>query len=540
MLNYVWTALIFLGLAAALTTDLQDKMNDPYKNGSPINVVYTKDSLLSGASKTTIHVLITGKELSKHFGENISDDVTFQTQISLPNNQKKIPVSWTISNTAPKLFHEIAKASGKDDDISGEIEISSADEAKLTGQAQLFLEEASFLKIKDVTNSALHYADIAVEISIGLVGVMALWLGIMKIAEEAGIIRYLSIGLRPLTKFLFPEVPADHPAMGSMIMNISANILGLGNAATPFGLKAMEELEKLNPNKGTATNAMCTFLAINTAGMTLIPATAIALRASAGSSEPAIIIGTSLFGSLCATIMGIFSAKFLENFPLKDKSLKDFLLEKKKALIVFAALIVLPIFLVTSGIVSLKNMPLPNTQVIKSVLQIVSIAAIPFLILLFIGFGLVKKVKVYENFVEGAKDGFQIAIRIIPYLVAMLVAIGIFRAGGAMDWLIYIIRFATDPMGMPAEALPMALMRPLSGSGSLGVMAEIMSVHGPDSFIGILTSTFYGSSETTFYVLAVYFGAINIKRTRHALAAGLLADVAGVLGALFIVRLLFK
>ena len=540
MLNYVWTALIFLGLAAALTSDLQDKMTDPYKNGTPIYVSIIKDSIRSNASKTNITIVVAKEEFARHFSEHVDEDVTFQSPIVLNKNQKKIPVSWTITNTSPKLFQSIAKASGKDNDISGELELQQSDTSAGVSKATLYLEEASFLKIKEVTNSALHYADIAVEISIGLVGVMALWLGIMKIAEEAGIINYLSRGLRPLTKFLFPEVPSDHPAMGSMIMNISANILGLGNAATPFGLKAMEELEKLNPEKGTATNAMCTFLAINTAGMTLIPATAIALRATAGSSEPAIIIGTSLFGSLCATIMGVFSAKFLENFPLKGKSFKDLIIEKKKGIIIFFAIIVIPLILISTGLLSLKHLPLPDPQAIKSVLQVVSISAIPFLILLFIGFGIFKKVKVYENFIEGAKEGFQIAIRIIPYLVAMLVAIGIFRSGGAMDWLIYIIRFASDPIGMPAEALPMALMRPLSGSGSLGVMAEIMSVHGPDSFIGILTSTFYGSSETTFYVLAVYFGAVNIKRTRHALAAGLLADVAGVLGALFIVRLLFK
>ena len=322
-------------------------------------------------------------------------------------------------------------------------------------------------------------------------------------------------------------------------MNISANILGLGNAATPFGLKAMEELDTLNKEKGTATNAMCTFLAINTAGMTLIPATAIALRATAGSSQPAIIIGTSLFGSFCATIVGILSAKLLENFPLRGKSFSGLLQEKWKSFVVLIGIIAIPFILVATGLISMKSAAGSNSNSLKEVLQLVSIFAIPFLILFFIGYGMLKKVKVYEKFIEGAKEGFNIAIRIIPYLVAMLVAIGIFRSGGAMDWLIYGFRHITDPIGMPAEALPMALMRPLSGSGALGVMAEIMSVHGPDSFIGVLTSTFYGSSETTFYVLAVYFGAVNIKRTRHALAAGLLADVAGVLGALFIVRMLF-
>ncbi|CAG0905967.1 unnamed protein product [Cyprideis torosa] len=306
--------------------------------------------------------------------------------------------------------------------------------------------------MKDVTNSALEYAGIAVEIAIGLIGIMALWLGVMKVAEEAGLIRIIANAMKPLTKFLFPDVPQDHPAMGAMIMNMAANMLGLGNAATPFGLKAMDELDKLNPNKGVATNAMCTFLAVNTAGLTLIPATAIAIRAAAGS------------------------------------------------------------------------------KLFKSIIQIISTLAIPMLIFIFIGYGAIKKVKIYEVFVEGAKEGFDVAIRIIPYLVAMLVAIGIFRAGGGMDILISALTPFTNFVGMPAEALPMAIMRPLSGSGSLGIMAEIIATHGPDSFIGILVSTFFGSTETTFYVIAVYFGAVNIRKTRHALAAGLLADIAGILG----------
>jgi spore maturation protein SpmB len=327
-----------------------------------------------------------------------------------------------------------------------------------------------------------------------------------------------------------------------MVMNISANMLGLGNAATPFGLKAMEELDNLNPNKGTATNSMVTFLAINTAGMTIIPATAIAVRAAAGSADPTIIIATSLFGSTCATIVGLSVAKLFERFPIAKNGFGSWFKSNLKFLITVFSLITILILTFATGLSSAIGSAfsfLPPTF-FKDLVQIISTIAIPFFIFVFIGYGVIKKVKVYEQFVEGAKEGFNIAIRIIPYLVAMLVAISIFRAGGAMDnWLIPILRIVTDPLGMPAEALPMALMRPLSGSGSLGVMADIIAVHGPDSFIGILVSTFFGSSETTFYVLAVYFGAVNIKNTRHALAAGLAADIAGMLGALFIVKLLF-
>jgi spore maturation protein SpmB len=320
-------------------------------------------------------------------------------------------------------------------------------------------------------------------------------------------------------------------------MNISANMLGLGNAATPFGLKAMEELDKINPQKGTASNAMCTFLAINTAGLTLIPATAIAIRAASGSSDPAIIIGTSFFGARCATTVGITAAKTLEKFPM---SFKDFIQHIKSGWRFFTilfAIAALIIILSASGVLSSIN--IAGTESIKSIIQIISIMAIPFIILVFISFGIIKKVKIYEVFVEGAKEGFNIAVRIIPFLVAMLVGIGVFRAGGAMEFLSIIISPVTNLIDFPAEALPMALMRPLSGSGSLGIMSEIMSVHGPDSFIGILVSTIMGSTETTFYVLALYFGSVNISKMRHAVAAGVLADIAGILAALFIVGLIF-
>jgi spore maturation protein SpmA len=431
----------------------------------------------------------------------------------------------------------MAKINGEENDLAGTVILSPGiEEDEII--ASMRLEEISFIKLKDVTNAAISYAETSVKIALGLIGIMALWLGIMKIAEEAGVITYIARGLRPVTQKLFPDVPHDHPAMGSMIMNISATFLGLGNAATPFGIKAMEDLNTLNPNKGTATNAMCTFLVINTASFALMPTTAIALRAASGSSNPALIIGTTMFGSFCATIVGITVAKLFEKFSMNTGSSKFAGLLNFKffiAVFVFAAVTALFSFSGFIGVIS----SLFNPELLKSAIQIISTIAIPLVIFLFVLIGFIKKVKVYETFVEGAKEGFNVAVTIIPYLVAILMAIGIFRTGGAMNWLVFVLNPITDFIGMPVEALPMALMRPLSGSGSLGIMAEIISVHGPDSFIGILVSTFYGSTETTFFVLAVYFGAVNIKNTRHALPAGLISDIAGILAALFIVKLLY-
>lgn len=542
MLNYVWLALLVLGIGAAVTTDVINQSKNKYRNNEPLQVTiqfsspYEKDK---DTSYSTI-ININSADFNSFYSENVKENVVFPARISVNTKEGKKFLFFNIDDKSPKILKEIAGVTGEDDDITGKVRFSNFKGDSLA-QGFIILEEVSFTKLKDVTNSALSYAATAVNIALGLIGIMALWLGVMKVAEQAGLIGIIARWLKPVTTKLFPDVPADHPAMGSMIMNISANMLGLGNAATPFGLKAMEELDKLNSNKGTATNAMVTFLAINTAGMTLIPATAIAIRASAGSSDPAIIIGTSLFGAFCATVMGLTSAKILEKFPIKKGEFGNWLKSNLKGFIVFITLILIAALIILTGLGSILGSVFSfiTPDLFKSVIQFFSIIAIPFLIIVFIGYGAIKRIKVYEQFVEGAKEGFQIAVRIIPYLVAMLVAIGIFRAGGAMDWLIYVLRPITDFIGMPAEALPMALMRPLSGSGSLGIMAEILSVHGPDSFIGILVSTFFGSTETTFYVLAVYFGAVNIKNTRHALPAGLIADVSGILGAVFIVRLLF-
>lgn len=542
MLNYVWLGLLILGIAVAVTSDVIDQSNNKYRNGNEfkVSVQFEQDFDKGKSGVYDVFIISSPNEYSQFYDVQHTDSIFQSARITVNAEENITRLYMKVDDSTPALWKEMASVSGKTDDLLGSVEIETVSGLR-SASASIVFEEITFKKMKDVTNSALDYAGIAVDIAIGLIGIMALWLGVMKVAEEAGLIKIIARAVRPITKFLFPEVPHDHPAMGSMIMNISANMLGLGNAATPFGLKAMEELDELNPNKGTATNAMCTFLAVNTAGLTLIPVTAIAVRAAAGSANPAIIIGTAIFGAACATTVGITATKIFEKFPIRKGELGSWFQSNLKGLLIFLAIIAFIAIFTVTGLFSaiFSNMSFFSAEGLKTIINVISIVAIPALIFIFIGYGALKKVKVYETFVEGAKGGFDVAIKIIPYLVAMLVAIGIFRAGGGMDFLIIIIQPFTDFIGMPPEALPMALMRPLSGSGSLGIMAETISVHGPDSFIGILVSTFFGSTETTFYVLAVYFGSVNIKKTRHALPAGLLADIAGILGAVFIVRLLF-
>lgn len=542
MLNYVWLALLFLGIVSATYLDISDFSSNKYNNNKPLSAeIYFNSEDVKDSEKISALLKISSKNFAGFYKNNLNEQVETAINLSPPDKEGNRQFFIIVSDKSPQIWREIAPLAGKDNDLSGKILLKKQADKNIYS-AQLYFEEISFVWLKKVTNDAIKIAQTAVEIALGLIGIMALWLGVMKVAEEAGLIKIIAGALKPITKRLFPEVPHDHPAIGSMVMNISANMLGLGNAATPFGLKAMEELDKLNPNKGTATNSMVTFLAINTAGMTLIPATAIAVRAAQGSANPAVIIGTSIFGAFCAVVVGLTAAKLFERFPIPKGQFSAWLKQNRRFFYFIFSLIALVALFALTGVGQALGSFFGNTfaDVFKSVIQVISILAITLLIFVFIGYGALKKVKVYEQFVEGAKEGFNIAVRIIPYLVAMLVAIGIFRAGGAMDnWLIPLLRFVTDPIGFPAEALPMALMRPLSGSGSLGIMAETMAVHGPDSYIGILVSTFFGSTETTFYVLAVYFGAVNVKNTRHALPAGLLADVAGMLGALFIVKLLF-
>ena len=403
-----------------------------------------------------------------------------------------------------------------------------------------------------LSTGVIDSAKASVTLALGLVGVMALFLGLMKVAEAGGLLVIIARTLRPIMVRLFPEVPPDHPAMGAMILNISANVLGLGNAATPFGIRAMQELDKLNPHKGTATNAMALFLAINTSSVTLLPTGVIAIRASVGSLDPAGILPTTLFATICSTIVAITAAKTYQRFwpatpphamavepgTAADSETDEAVPQADAALEAPAA---------TSepypGWVSALALAVIVAIVPLTILYGQSVAPwiIPGLIVGLLAFGISRKVKVYETFVEGAKDGFQVALRIIPYLVAILVAVGMFRASGAMDLVIGPLGLLTNPIGLPPDALPMALLRPLSGSGAYGVMVSIIEnpAIGPDSYTGYLVSTLQGSTETTFYVLAVYFGAVQVRRVRHALAAGLTADVAGIAAAVVICLLLF-
>lgn len=538
MLNYIWLGLIALGITVALSIDISNQSSNKFRNDEAINVLLlTEKKLDSGiGDKSEAEIKIDRNYFYKYYNEDPQKEIIQKISLTNMADQKTFALFMETDDSNPVIWKEMAQVSGKENDLTGKLLINK----KLndsTYSASIIFEKISFSKMKEITNAAIDYAATAAEIALGLIGIMALWLGIMKIAEQSGLITIIAKAVKPATKFLFPDVPSDHPAIGSIIMNISANMLGLGNAATPFGLKAMEELDKINPNKGTATNAMCTFLAINTAGLTIIPATAIAIRAAAGSSDPAIIIGTSFFGALCATIVGITAAKTFEKFPMP---LKDFFIYVKNGWKFFLSLFLLAVLIIfLAAIGFFKSITFFDAETVKFIIQIISILAIPAIILIFVTFGIIKKIKIYEVFVEGAKEGFNIAVRIIPFLVAMLVAIGIFRAGGAMDFLILILSPLTNLIGFPAEALPMALMRPLSGSGSLGIMSEILTTHGADSFIGILVSTIMGSTETTFYVLALYFGSVNISKMRHSVAAGVLADIAGILAALFIVKLLF-
>ncbi|MBN1482504.1 spore maturation protein [candidate division KSB1 bacterium] len=391
--------------------------------------------------------------------------------------------------------------------------------------------------IKEVTQSALDMSGTAVQIALGLIGIMTLWLGMMKIAEAAGLIRLLARAITPISRRLFPDIPADHPAIGSMMLNIAANWLGLGNAATPFGIKAMQQLQELNPDKETATNAMIMFLALNTASITLVPMTIIGVRTSLGSSAPGAIIGPTIFASTMATVAAIVAVKFFSFFAQRDKNVPNSSLFSWRGVLIVAAILTLLVFGIFSGMLQKLAAVVPFS--FKSVISFISTWTIPFLLLMIPVLAVFKRVQVYEVFVEGAKEGFQVAVRIIPFLVAILAAIAMFRASGAMDFFTSLLSPVTNLIGLPAEILPAALMRPLSGSGTLGIITELLETHSPDSFIGYLASTIYGCTETTFYVIAVYFGAVGIKKTRFAVPAGLFADVAGVLAALFICRLLF-
>ncbi len=393
-----------------------------------------------------------------------------------------------------------------------------------------------------VTKASFDAAKTAVNLALGLIGAMALWLGLMKVAEEAGLLSLIARRIRFFLTRLFPRVPPDHPAMSAMVMNLSANALGLGNAATPLGIKAMMELQRLNPHPERATDAMCLFLAINTSNVTLLPLGVIAVRAAAGCSEPASIILPTLFATTCSTLAAVITAKLLARFygpepPPKIEAYEPTREEppcgrKTRHLEDYLIWGFIMLLLLAGGRKFLRD---PSAGTLK---EILSFWLVPLLMFALLAFGYLRRVPVYEKACEGAKEGFEVAVRIIPFLVMILVAVGIFRASGAFDYLVDLLRPLTEPIGFPAEVLPVALLRPLSGSGAFGLMSEIVA-RAPDSFNAYLASVLQGSTETTFYVLAVYFGAVGIKDPRYAVIAALTADLVGALAALFICRLTY-
>lgn len=374
-------------------------------------------------------------------------------------------------------------------------------------------------------NSTFDSSKTAFEISLGLTGVLSLWLGIMKIGERGGVINVLARMLSPVFSKVFPDIPKGHPVTGSIFMNMAANMLGLDNAATPLGLKAMEQLQELNTRKDTATNPMIMFLVLNTSGLTLIPVSIMVYRSQLGAAQPTDIFIPILLATFFSTIAGLIITSIYQKINLLNKVMV-------LTLGGMAAIVALIIW--GFGQMSKDTMNVVSTSVANILLMTI--------IVLFILAGLRKKVNVYDAFIEGAKDGFTTAVRIIPYLVAILVGIGVFRASGAMDMLVDGIGWCVSAVGGDNQfvgALPTALMKPLSGSGARGMMVDAMTTYGADSFVGRLSCIFQGSTDTTFYILAVYFGSVNIRYTRHAVACGLLADLAGVVAAIAIAYMFF-
>lgn len=376
-----------------------------------------------------------------------------------------------------------------------------------------------------IMDSTFASARTAFEISLGLTGVLSLWLGIMKIGERGGLVEALSRLLSPVFVRLFPEVPKGHPAMGHIFMNLAANMLNLDNAATPLGLKAMESLQTLNPRKDTASNPMIMFMVLNTSGLTLIPVSIMVYRAQMGAAQPTDVFVPLLLATFCSTLAGIVATSLYQRINLLNRTL----------LLALGGMSVVVAFIVWGF--SLLEREAMNT-VATSVANILLFS----IIVCFIVAGMRRRINVYDAFIEGAKEGFSTAIRIIPYLVAMLVAIGVFRASGAMEWIIDGFTACIRAAGGDTEwigALPTALMKPLSGSGARGMMVDCMTTYGADSLPGRLSCIFQGSTDTTFYILAVYFGSIGIRHTRHAVACGLLADLAGMVAAVAVAYFFF-
>ena len=376
-----------------------------------------------------------------------------------------------------------------------------------------------------IMDSTFASAKTAFEISLGLTGVLSLWLGVMKIGERGGLVALLARGLSPVFTKLFPEIPKGHPVVGNIFMNLAANMLGLDNAATPLGLKAMEGLQELNPKKDTASNAMIMFLVLNTSGLTVIPVSILVYRAQMGAAQPTDVFIPILLATFFSTLAGIIATSLYQRINLLNR-----------------------VLLLTLGGVSLAVAGIMwgfsqlSREEMATVASTVANVVLFTIVVGFILAGVRKKVNVYDAFIEGAKDGFSTAVRIIPYLVAILVGIGVFRASGAMDWLVDGIAWLVGLTGADAEwvgALPTALMKPLSGSGARGMMVDAMATYGADSFVGRLSCIFQGATDTTFYILAVYFGSVGVRYTRHAVACGLLADLAGVVAAVAICYFFF-
>ena len=377
----------------------------------------------------------------------------------------------------------------------------------------------------EIINSTFESSKTAFDISLGLTGVLSLWMGIMKVGEAGGVIQFFSRILSPVFCRLFPDIPKGHPVTGSIFMNLAANMLGLDNAATPLGLKAMEGLQELNPKKDTATNPMIMFLVLNTSGLTLIPISIMVYRAQLGAAQPTDVFVPILLATFFSTLTGILAVSAYQKIPLINKPM---LLLLGGVSVVVAAII----WAFTT--LSREEMNLYSTNFANVFLFLIIIG--------FIGAGIRKRINVYDAFIDGAKEGFSTAVRIIPYLVAILVAIGVFRASGSMEFLIQGIAKIIEWCGIDSSfvgALPTAIMKPLSGSGARGMMVDAMNTYGADSFVGRLACIFQGSTDTTFYILAVYFGSVGVSKTRHAVTCGLLADVAGIIAAICMGYLFF-
>ncbi|MGM9633580.1 MAG: nucleoside recognition domain-containing protein [Alloprevotella sp.] len=376
-----------------------------------------------------------------------------------------------------------------------------------------------------IMQSTFDSSKTAFEISLGLTGVLAFWLGVMKIGERGGVVNALARLLGPLFSKLFPDIPKGHPVVGNIFMNISANMLGLDNAATPLGLKAMEGMQELNPKKDTASNPMIMFLVLNTSGLTIIPVSILVYRAQMGAAQPTDVFIPILLATFVSTLAGIVVTSLFQRINLLNRTI----------LLTLGGM-----SLVMAGVIwgfSRLDGPMMNTVGTNTANVMLFGVIMAFLIA-----GLVHRVNVYDAFIEGAKEGFNTAVRIIPFLVAILVGIGVFKASGAMDWLIEGLTWVVKSLGAATDwvgALPTALMKPLSGSGARGMMVNAMETYGADSFVGRLSCIFQGSTDTTFYVLAVYFGSVGVKYTRHAVSCGLLADLAGIIAAIFICYLFF-